>query len=123
MVKTLSSMVSLGTQAPDFSLQNVITQQTLHLQKNHGPLATVIMFICNHCPYVKHIALGLTTIANHFSEKGVKFIAINSNDQEHYPDDSPENMQKIALEYAYPFPYLLSSSTTLRFLRLRFFAL
>ena len=64
------------------------------------------MFICNHCPFVKHINSELTKLANDYLKLNVQFIAINSNDIENYPDDSPQNMKKTALIEAYPFPYL-----------------
>ncbi len=106
MVKTYSSMVSLGTQAPDFSLIDPLTQKTIHLERCHGSKATVIMFICNHCPYVKHIASELPALARDYVVQGVQFIAINSNDQDTYPDDSPEHMKTIAKQWGIPFPYL-----------------
>lgn len=68
------------------------------------------MFICNHCPYVKHVNKELTRLANDYLPKGVNFIAINSNDVENYPDDSPENMKKTALAEGYPFPYLFDET-------------
>ncbi|WP_185873983.1 thioredoxin family protein [Blattabacterium cuenoti] len=67
--------------------------------------ATVIMFICNHCPYVKHINTELVHLANHYILKGVSFIAINSNDEKKYPEDSPKNMNKISHKLGYTFPY------------------
>jgi thiol-disulfide isomerase/thioredoxin len=110
MVKTASSMLPLGTQAPAFSLLNVVDGKMVSLSNNAGQLATVIMFICNHCPYVKHINPELTRLAHDYMDKGVQFLAINSNDVETYPDDSPENMKRIALELNYPFPYLFDET-------------
>jgi thiol-disulfide isomerase/thioredoxin len=68
--------------------------------------ATVVMFICNHCPYVKHVQEELVRLAEDYRPKGVSFIAISSNDAEQYPEDGPENMKKVAQRMGYPFPYL-----------------
>lgn len=106
MSKTPSSMLPLGTLAPQFSLINVINGQNLRLESTTSAHATVIFFICNHCPYVKHINKELTKLAKNYLNKNIDFIAINSNDVENYPDDSPDNMKKTALEENYPFPYL-----------------
>lgn len=105
MAKTPSNMLPLGTQAPRFSLPDVLSGKKIALDgKNHK--ATVIMFICNHCPYVKHVNEELVKLANDYTDKNVRFLAINSNDVENYPDDSPDNMKKIAQTMKYPFPYL-----------------
>lgn len=110
MVKTASSMLSLGTKAPSFALKDVITDQKTTLEDFQGNKAIVIMFICNHCPYVKHINEGLTKVAKNYQDKNVAFIAINSNDVNNYPDDSPENMKKTAKQNDYPFPYLFDET-------------
>ena len=106
MAKTASSMLPLGTTAPQFSLLDVVSNKKIGLDNSHQARSTVIMFICNHCPYVKHVNKELTKLANDYSSKGVYFLAINSNDVEKYPDDSPDNMKKTARAEAYPFPYL-----------------
>ena len=110
MSKTPSAMLPLGTQAPDFSLINVINGEMTSLSANADQMATVIMFICNHCPYVKHVQPELSHLANDYSNKNIRFIAINANDTSQYPDDSPENMKTIALEQRYPFPYLFDET-------------
>lgn len=110
MVKTLSSMLPLGTYAPQFSLLEPSSGKTISLNNDEKSLATVIMFICNHCPYVKHINKELPRLANDYMHKGVRFIAINSNNVEDYPDDSPENMRNTALQQGYPFPYLFDET-------------
>ncbi|KTD21146.1 thioredoxin family protein [Legionella londiniensis] len=110
MVKTASTMLPLGTQAPHFTLPDVITGKMVSLTERDNAKATVIMFICNHCPYVKHVNPELTRLANDYMLSGVRFIAINSNDIEKYPDDSPDNMRKTALEQGYPFPYLFDKT-------------
>lgn len=103
-------MIELGTHAPLFSLINVITNQKFNLKHDANDKATVVMFICNHCPYVKHINEELVQLARDYQDKKVQFIAINSNDVESYPDDSPENMKKTALAVNYPFPYLYDAT-------------
>ena len=106
MAKTESSMIPLNTVAPSFALLDVCTQQLISLEDAKGSVATIIAFICNHCPYVKHINQELPRLANDFINQGVKLIAINPNDIEQYPDDSPENMRRAAQELGYSFPYL-----------------
>ena len=110
MAKVPSAMLPLGTRAPDFLLTDTISKKVMSLKKIAGKNATVIFFICNHCPYVKHIIAELPKVANAYSKKGVSFIAINSNDFSRYPDDSPENMAKIAENYNFPFPYLFDET-------------
>lgn len=110
MAKTSSSMLPLGTQAPAFSLNDVVTGKTISLNKESHHIATVIMFICNHCPYVKHVNQELIHLANDYKNKNVEFIAINSNDIAHYPDDDPKHMKETALELGYPFPYLFDET-------------
>jgi peroxiredoxin len=110
MAKTLSTMLPLGTQAPQFSLLDVVSGKTISLNGKQDVPATVIMFICNHCPYVKHVNNELTRLANDYMSKGIRFLAINSNDVDHYPDDSPENMKKTASTLGYPFPYLFDET-------------
>lgn len=110
MAKTASTMLPLGTQAPQFSLLDVISGEKVSLNNLNKSKATVVMFICNHCPYVKHVSKELTRLANDYMPEGVNFFAINSNDVESYPDDSPENMKKIAVQEGYPFPYLFDET-------------
>lgn len=110
MVKKTSSMLPLGTHAPHFSLIDTVSGKTVTLSENQDFKATVIMFICNHCPYVKHVNAELTRLASDYIPKQVRFFAINSNDVEHYPDDSPDHMKKTALLHGYPFPYLFDET-------------
>ncbi|NIT12965.1 MAG: redoxin domain-containing protein [Candidatus Dadabacteria bacterium] len=110
MALTPSNMIPLGTKAPDFQLPDAVSGNEMSLDRLKSDKATVIMFICNHCPYVKHIQQGLVELANDYIPKGVSFIAINSNDVANYPDDSPENMKKVAERLGYPFPYLFDES-------------
>lgn len=106
MAKTESNMFPLGEQAPDFSLLDVTTNQHKSLQELRSDIATVIFFICNHCPYVKHVQDQLITLANDYLPKKVAFIAISSNDVEQYPEDSPAKMKELAEKLHFPFPYL-----------------
>ncbi|QRN03954.1 redoxin domain-containing protein [Legionella sp. MW5194] len=110
MAKTPSTMSPLGTQAPVFSLTDVVTGKTINLTQDNKAKATVIMFICNHCPYVKHINRELTRLANDYLPKDIRFYAINSNDVVNYPDDSPDNMKRTAITEQYPFPYLFDET-------------
>ncbi len=103
-------MLPLGTHAPQFSLFDPLTKKTVGFNGGHDFNATVIMFICNHCPYVKHVNLELIRLATDYMNKGVRFLAVNSNDTEHYPDDSPDNMKKMAQSLGYPFPYLFDET-------------
>ncbi|MEZ4879327.1 MAG: thioredoxin family protein [Chitinophagales bacterium] len=98
--------IPLGYQAPNFNLLDTITNSFKTLDAVKGEKATVVMFICNHCPYVKHINEQLVQLANDYIPKGVAFVAISSNDVENYPDDAPDKMTQVAKEQNYPFPYL-----------------
>ncbi len=106
MAKTLSNMVSLGTSAPDFCLPDTVTGRTMSLDEFRSETAVVIMFLCNHCPFVKHVNAGLVQLARDYLPKNISFIAISSNDVENYPEDSPDKMKQTALEVGYNFPYL-----------------
>lgn len=100
-------MVPLGTKAPDFNLQDVVSLQTIKLSNFcQNSKATVIMFICNHCPYVKHINPGIVQLCLDYQNQAVSFVAINANDVNNYPEDSPENMALQAKNLGYTFPYL-----------------
>ncbi|MHB1947315.1 MAG: thioredoxin family protein [Gammaproteobacteria bacterium] len=106
MAETPSTMLPLGTIAPDFKLFDTRSQKTLSLEELKSDIATVVMFLCNHCPYVKHIQGKLVEVAKAYQAKGVSFIAISSNDVKNYPADNPEKMHIEALEHNYTFPYL-----------------
>ena len=106
MAATETIRIPLGFIAPDFSLPDAVSGKVLSLEELIGAHATVIMFICNHCPYVKHINKQLVSLANDYMSKGISFIAISSNDAVSYPDDGPELMKVTALFEGYPFPYL-----------------
>lgn len=106
MANTLSTMIPLGTRAPDFRLPDTRSNQLLSLQELKSDTATVIMFLCNHCPFVKHIQTKLVETADIYQAKDVHFIAISSNDAVAYPQDGPELMRKEADTQHYSFPYL-----------------
>lgn len=106
MAETPSKMLALGTIAPDFRLLDTLTSQYLSLDELKSSTATVIMFLCNHCPYVKHIQLKLAEIAKYYQKKGISFIAISSNDVQFYPQDGPQAMHTEAINNHYTFPYL-----------------
>jgi peroxiredoxin len=106
MALTPSKMIALGTKAPAFKLPDTVSGTILELNQIKSDWATVIMFICNHCPFVKHIQKGLVDLAKDYKNKNISFVAISSNDVASYPEDSPENMQKIAKQWGYSFPYL-----------------
>lgn len=106
MSETPSNMLPLGTKAPDFFLLDTRTGHEVTLDDLKSSSATVIMFICNHCPYVKHIQNKLVEVAQLYQPKGINFIAISSNDIETHPQDGPEEMKKEAEKHHYSFAYL-----------------
>lgn len=110
MPETPSINISLGKEAPDFQLPDTISGHELSLQELKGNMATVIMFICNHCPYVKHVNPELIKVNKDFAFRGVNFIAINSNDITQQPDDAPDKMKVEAARLGYHFPYLYDAT-------------
>ncbi len=106
MAATETIRIPLGFPAPDFTLPDTVSGKILSLNDLKGEHATVIMFICNHCPYVKHVNSQLVQLAKDYQPKGISFVAISSNDVEKYPQDGPELMKENALQEGYPFPYL-----------------
>ncbi len=105
MARTASVMIDLGTQAPDFTLPEPATGKLISLTDFKSQVV-LVAFICNHCPYVVHIREAFSQFAKNFSDKGGAVIAINANDVENYPDDSPEKMAESVKEYGFTFPYL-----------------
>ncbi len=105
MVRTASTMLALGTQAPDFSLPEC-GGGTVGLKDFAGKKALLVIFLCNHCPYVKHVADQLKTLADDYMAQDVAVVGISSNDSETYPEDSPEAMAKEKAARGYAFPYL-----------------
>ena len=106
MVLTPTTNIPLGFQAPDFNLLNPLIGENQSLEHLKSNRATVIIFMCNHCPYVVHVLDGLVKLANDYLMKDVSIIAINSNDVSNYPDDSPDKMIDLIHNNNIPFPYL-----------------
>lgn len=110
MALTPSNMMPLGTKAPDFSLIDTVSEKQNSLNDIKGLNGTLVMFICNHCPFVKHVNEQLSQIAKDYISKGFGFAAISSNDVQNYPEDSPEKMKSNAVEHDFNFPYLYDES-------------
>ncbi len=110
MSLTESNMIQLGTKAPDFTLVDTVSNKKLSLDNAKGKKGTVIVFSCNHCPYVIHINKELVSIANMYAQRGIRFVVISSNNVEKYPMDSPDKMSIVATVLQYPFPYLYDES-------------
>ena len=106
MARTASTMLPLGTSAPDFRLPDTLSGRQLGLQDVRGARATLVMFICNHCPYVLHVNPELLRLAGDYRERGVGIVAISANDARTYPQDGPEAMREHGLALGYPFAYL-----------------
>ena len=110
MALTESNEFKNGTKAPDFNLVNTIDDKNYSLKDLKGENGTVILFICNHCPFVIHVNEELVNMANEYQQKGIHFIAISSNEIENYPQDAPYLMKKVAQDLQYPFPYLFDET-------------
>jgi peroxiredoxin len=106
MVKTPSTMLALGTKAPVFSLPDVISGGTVSLEDYAGKKGMLVMFICRHCPFVKHIEQELAHIGKDYANADLGIVAISSNDATHYPDDAPESLKEQAEGLGFSFPYL-----------------
>lgn len=109
MVAASSTMLPLGTAAPDFALPDT-EGRTVSPADFRDAAALVVVFLSNHCPYVKHVRAGLAEVAARYGARGVAFVGINSNDVERYPADSPEEMRREKEEVGYPFPYLFDGT-------------
>jgi len=110
MAAVESTMLELGIEAPYFSLQDVLTGETVTLDDYKDKKGLLVMFICNHCPYVKMIKQELVKYASEYIPRGLAIVAISSNDIENYPDDSPGKMKEDAELYGYQFPYLFDET-------------
>lgn len=110
MVLTPSKMLPLGTKAPDFKLPDVVTGRAVSLSDFTAKKALLVMFICNHCPYVQHIKTELSKLGKDYANKDIAIVAISSNDAAGYPDDSPENLKKMARDLSLTYPYLYDES-------------
>ena len=110
MVKTETKQIPLGWKAPDFNLFNPYLGKSQSLNDLYSNKCTVVIFMCNHCPYVKHIMDQLKIFGDDMIKLDVSVIAINSNDYINYPQDSPENMSALVKEYDFKFPYLFDET-------------
>lgn len=106
MAQTASTSIPLGFKAPDFELIEPLTNKVRSLNELKSDKATVVIFMCNHCPYVIHVLDGIVSLSNDYKDRGICFVAINANDITNYPDDSPEKMKELALNKNFSFPYL-----------------
>ncbi len=110
MALTPSKMIQLGTKAPYFNLINPIDQNYLNLNQLTGEKGTLIVFMCNHCPYVIHLIEHFCSTMNDFKSRGINTIAISSNDIDKYPEDGPEKMILLSNKYNFGFPYLFDKN-------------
>jgi len=110
MSLTPTKAVAMGFNAPDFNLADALTGNIVSFKDIKGDKGTLVMFICNHCPYVKHVIQELVNIGNNYIPKGIGIVAINSNDIVKYPDDHPDKMKTLVKELNFPFPYLFDES-------------
>ena len=104
MVLTPSTMLPLGTKAPDFQLSDVVTGKTMSLADFKQKKALLVMFICRHCPFVKHVQQELAKIGHDYSDRSLGIVAISANDVANYPDDSADNLKVMAQELGFNFP-------------------
>ncbi len=105
MVRTASTMLALGTQAPDFHLLDIVSGQSISLETFANKKALLIMFICQHCPFVKHVEVELAKIGQDYASTDLGIVAISANDAEKYPDDAPENLKRMAQGLGFTFPF------------------
>ena len=110
MVKTASTMLPLGTAAPEFQLPDVVSGKTISLDTFTGSQALLVMFICQHCPFVKHIKSELAKIGQDYSQQPLGIVAISANDVANYPDDSPEKLKQMAEKFSFNFPVCYDES-------------
>lgn len=104
MVRTASTMLALGTQAPDFQLPDTVSGQTISLSSFAGKKALLVMFICRHCPFVKHVQAELAQIGKDYADRELGIVAISANDAQNYPDDAPDSLKAMAKELGFTFP-------------------
>lgn len=105
MVRTASTMLELGTQAPDFNLSEVVAGQTISLSDFAGRKALLVMFICRHCPYVKHVEQELARLGHDYAASEVGIVAISANNAGENPDDAPASLKEMAEELGFTFPF------------------
>ena len=105
-----STMLALGTKAPDFELPDVVTGKTVSIRDFDAKRALLVMFICRHCPYVKHVRAELARLGRDFADSELAIVAISANDPDEYPEDAPEGLAEDAREAGYAFPYLFDET-------------
>lgn len=110
MARTPTIQIPLGFTAPNFELPEPLTGKNVSFDDIKGKKGTLVMFICNHCPFVIHVIEELVKIGFDYKDKGIGIVAINSNDVENYPDDHPDKMKEFARSHNFPFPYLFDES-------------
>jgi len=110
MALTESNMLSLGTKAPAFNLPDTVSGRSLSFDDVKGKNGTIVVFSCNHCPFVVHVNAELVALAHDYADKGIGMVVISSNDVENYPMDAPDKMSIVATVLQYPFPYLYDES-------------
>ena len=110
MALTPSTMLALGTSAPDFKLPDVVSGKTISCSTFAGTRALLVMFICRHCPYVVHVKEELANLGRDYSGKSVGIVAISANDAAHYPDDAPDQLKAMAKELGFAFPFCYDES-------------
>lgn len=110
MVQTPSTMLALGTAAPAFSLPDVVSGETVSLDDFASKKALLVMFICRHCPYVKHVQQEIARIGRDYAAKDVGIVAISANDAGTYPEDAPHSLKEMAEELGFRFPFLYDDS-------------
>ncbi|MEA5472108.1 thioredoxin family protein [Spirulina sp. 06S082] len=110
MARTESTMLPLGTKAPDFNLTDVVSGQSISLATFADRKALFVMFICRHCPFVKHVQAELASIGRDYTDRELGIVAISSNDAENYPDDAPDKLKLMAKELDFKFPLCYDES-------------
>jgi peroxiredoxin len=110
MAETPSTMLALGTKAPDFSLPDVVSGRSVALASFAGKKALVVMFVCRHCPYVRHVQPELARLGQDYASRDVGIVAISANDAAAYPDDAPASLRQMAIEAGFSFPLCYDES-------------
>lgn len=110
MALTPSTMLPLGTKAPDFQLPDVVSGKTISLDTFAGKQALLVMFICRHCPFVKHVQTQLAQIGKDYANSDVGIVAISANDAANYPDDAPDKLKEMVKELGFTFPFCYDES-------------
>jgi peroxiredoxin len=110
MARTASTMLPLGTKAPDFQLPDVVSGKTISLETFAGRQALLVMFICRHCPFVKHMQAELARIGKDYGNSGIGIVAISTNDAAKYPDDAPDKLKEMAQQLGFTFPFCYDES-------------